>query len=125
MILVIETEKVSNFSMQAKAFEALFNRLVYKVGPSRIHQYDGRRDGYSAIQENDHKPTDWYIIFFDRGKTPLSIRRAWDNRCILDGTGVTWLRKKTLDVFDSIGSLYIPKKKAKIGEVDRNEKVLG
>lgn len=125
MILVIEVEKVSNIYTQVTAFEALFNRLAYKVGSSRIHQYDGKRDGYSAIQENDHKPTDWYIIFFGRGTTPLSIRRACDNRCILDDTGVTWLRKKTLDVFDSIGSLYIPKKKAKIGEVDRNEKVPG
>lgn len=125
MILVIETEKMSNFSMQAKAFESLFNRLVYKVGPSRIHQYDGKKDGYSAVQENDHNPRDWYIIFFDRGEAPLSIRRACDNRCILDDGGVTWLRKKTLDVFDNIGSLYIPKKKDRIGEVDRNEKVLG
>lgn len=113
MLVIMELDRNAELERLAVAYETLHLRLSNNLKPEWIKSFG--EQGYEAMRYSDENPDIWCIAFYKKGKSPKSIKRACDDRCILSDDGITWIRRSNDVMWEGLGKLFSPQEKKKEG----------
>ena len=104
MIVVLELDRNSELERLAVSYETIYLRLRNNLKPEEIISCGD--NPYYAMKEDDKHHMNWYLLMFNKGRVPRSVRRVCDDRCLLDDSGITWMRRGNHAMWEGIGRLY-------------------